>query len=55
MNRTKCIEREKYKEIITMMSTVDTWYREGGRSDWVKAIDSWFNEIKIFPVESVSR
>jgi hypothetical protein len=37
------------------MSIVDKWYREGGRSDWVKAIDSWFNEIKIFPVESVSR
>jgi hypothetical protein len=29
--------------------------RDGLRNDWVKAIDSWFNEIKIFPVESVSR
>jgi hypothetical protein len=55
MNGTKYIKRENYEEIIAMMPTVDKWYREGGRSDWVKAIDSWFNEIKIFPVESVSR
>ena len=30
-------------------------FRSSEKSNWVKAIDSWFTEIKLFPTTSVSR